>query len=82
MISYKIFGVQKDDVLLESLNTAGTKLYRIDEISAEENSLASDEALIPVAHYHKEIFSTFGVPFFLKVKDVSALLLVRNLKYT
>ena len=25
--------------------------------------------LVPVAHFHKEIFSTFGIPFYLKVRQ-------------
>ena len=71
IISYKIFGVQKEDFLLECLNSAGTKTYRVEEIPADQVSLAHDELLVPVAHFNKEIFSTFGVPFFLKIKNVS-----------
>lgn len=33
--------------------------------------IAEDEALIPVAHFYKDVFSTFGVPFLIKVKHVS-----------
>ncbi|KAJ4444389.1 hypothetical protein ANN_06181 [Periplaneta americana] len=58
----------KEDAPLESLNTTGTKIYRIEEIPRDELNLADDEMLIPVAHFYKDIFSTFGIPFFLKVK--------------
>ena len=63
----------REDVRLENLNTSGTKLYRIEEIPNDELNLAEDEMLIPVAHFHKEVFSTFGIPFFFKVKQVSRL---------
>lgn len=26
--------------------------------------------LIPVAHFHKEVFGTFGIPFLLKIRQV------------
>jgi hypothetical protein len=35
--------------------------------------LADDEMLIPVAHFYKDVFSSFGIPFFIKVKHVSFL---------
>ncbi|XP_076333936.1 ubiquitin carboxyl-terminal hydrolase 7-like isoform X2 [Tachypleus tridentatus] len=68
VISYKIFLIQREDVQLECLNPAGTKTYRIEEIRKEELHLADDELLVPCAHFHKEVFSTFGVPFLLKIK--------------
>lgn len=27
------------------------------------------EMLIPVAHFHKEVFGTFGIPFLLKIRQ-------------
>lgn len=68
VISCKITNVQREDVQLECLNAANTKTYRIEEIPKDELELADDELLIPVAHFHKEVFSTFGVPFLLKIK--------------
>ncbi|XP_064603934.1 ubiquitin carboxyl-terminal hydrolase 7-like isoform X2 [Liolophura sinensis] len=68
VISYKVFAVQREDMVLESLNTASTKTYRIEEIPVDEVDIAEDETLIPVAHFQKEIYSTFGVPFLLKIK--------------
>ncbi|XP_018373851.1 PREDICTED: ubiquitin carboxyl-terminal hydrolase 7 isoform X4 [Trachymyrmex cornetzi] len=57
-----------DDTPLDHLNTSGTKLYRIEEIPLDEVNLAEGEMLVPVAHFHKEVFSTFGIPFFFKIK--------------
>lgn len=48
---------------------ANTRSYRIEEIPHDELHLNDDEMLIPVGHFHKEAFSTFGIPFLLKVKQ-------------
>ncbi|ESO09431.1 hypothetical protein HELRODRAFT_97558 [Helobdella robusta] len=69
IVSYKIMKEEKDDSLLDCLNTTSAKVYRIDEISMKEMNLAPDEFIVPVAHFHKEIFSTFGVPFFIHLKN-------------
>ena len=45
-------------------------LNRIEEIPKDEVSLSVDEILVPVAHFHKDVFATFGTPFFIKVKHV------------
>ncbi|KAF8789210.1 ubiquitin carboxyl-terminal hydrolase 7-like isoform X2 [Argiope bruennichi] len=68
IINYKIFAVQREDMPLDSLANAGTKSFRIEEIPIDELEIADDELLIPVAHFQKEIFSNFGVPFLLKIK--------------
>lgn len=47
------------------------KFYRIEEIPKDEVNLANDEMLIPVAHFQKDVYTTFGTPFLLKIKDVS-----------
>ncbi|XP_075231892.1 ubiquitin-specific protease 7 isoform X3 [Lycorma delicatula] len=60
----------KDDMPLEQLNSLNnTKIYRIEEIPKDEMNIAEDEMLIPVAHFHKDTFSTFGIPFLLKIKQ-------------
>nr|CAD7593068.1 unnamed protein product [Timema genevievae] len=64
----KIASGPKEDTLLEALNSTGTKVYRIEEVPKDELNLAEDEMLIPVAHFYKDIFSTFGIPFFIKFK--------------
>ncbi|KAK0051801.1 ubiquitin carboxyl-terminal hydrolase 7 [Biomphalaria pfeifferi] len=69
IISYKILAVQKEDLALDHLVIGGTKTYRIEEIPADEVTMAADELLIPVAHFQKEMYQTFGIPFLLKIKD-------------
>lgn len=49
-------------------NQTSQKIYRIEEIPRDELFLTEDEALIPVAHFCKEIYNSFGVPFFIKAK--------------
>nr|CAD7262036.1 unnamed protein product [Timema shepardi] len=46
-------------------------MQSIEEVPKDELNLADDEMLIPVAHFYKDIFSTFGIPFFIKVKNAS-----------
>lgn len=60
-----------EDVPLDNLSMSCTKLYRIEEIPTDELNLAEGEMLVPVAHFHKDVFSTFGIPFFFKIKNVS-----------
>lgn len=44
----------------------------IQEIPLDQVDLDKDsEMLIPVAHFHKEVFGTFGIPFLLKIRQVS-----------
>ncbi|XP_023245457.1 ubiquitin carboxyl-terminal hydrolase 7 [Copidosoma floridanum] len=68
IVSNKLQPGPKEDVLLESLNTNGSKVYRIEEIPKDELILSEDELLVPVAHFQKDVFATFGVPFLFKVK--------------
>jgi hypothetical protein len=44
---------------------------RIEEIPPDELNLAEDELLVPVAHFSKDVYATFGTPFVVKVKHVS-----------
>ena len=55
-----------------------TKTFRIEEVPTEEVNLADDEVLVPVAHFHRETFSTFGVPFLLKIKNGEPLSKIRE----
>ncbi|XP_032457106.1 ubiquitin carboxyl-terminal hydrolase 7 isoform X1 [Nasonia vitripennis] len=68
IVSNKLQPGPKEDVPLESLSTNGSKIYRIEEIPKDELNLSEDEILVPVAHFHKDVFSTFGIPFFFKIK--------------
>lgn len=59
----------KEDTPLESLNIGTAKTYRIEEIPRDELVLQEDEMLVSCAHFHKEVFSTFGIPFLIKIKN-------------
>lgn len=59
----------KEDTPLESLTPCNPKVLRIEEVPREEIQLAEDEMLIPCAHFCKEVYSTFGCPFFIKIKQ-------------
>lgn len=68
--SNKIGTMLREDHPLSDLNTPGLmKLYRIEEVPKDEVELTEDEMLLPCAHFHKEVNSTFGIPFFIKVKN-------------
>lgn len=62
-------------MLLECLNPSGTKIYRVEEIPKEEIKLELGEFVVPVAHFQKEIYQTFGTPFLLKLRNVSIAML-------
>ncbi|KAK9885250.1 hypothetical protein WA026_010749 [Henosepilachna vigintioctopunctata] len=68
----------KEDTPLESLTVAGTKTWRVEEIPRDELNLQEDEMLISCAHFHKEVFSTFGTPFLIKVKQTEAFAKVKE----
>lgn len=48
---------------------ANQKTYRIEEIPRDEINLSEDELLIPVSHFYKDVFSAFGIPFYIKIKQ-------------
>lgn len=67
-----------DDMLIECLNPNSTKSYRIEEISKEEAKLEAGEFLIPVAHFSKDTYGTFGTPFMFKMKNKEAVTQLRE----
>ncbi|XP_017767859.1 PREDICTED: ubiquitin carboxyl-terminal hydrolase 7 isoform X1 [Nicrophorus vespilloides] len=68
----------KEDVSLESLLQCATKIYRIEEVPKEEMHLDEDEMLVPCAHFHKDVFSTFGTPFLIKIKQGETFIKVKE----
>lgn len=48
---------------------SNTKMYRIEEVPKEEEHLSSEEMLVPVTHFYKEMHNAFGIPFFLKITN-------------
>jgi len=70
IMANKIFSICKTDTPLEMLlSQAGSKTYRLEEIPEEELEVAEGEDLVPVAHFSKEIYTTFGSPFLIKYRQ-------------
>lgn len=46
-------------------------IYRVEEIPKDEMELGENELLVPVNHFSKEVYSTFGTPFLIKIVHVS-----------
>lgn len=45
-------------------------IYRVEEIPKDEVELGENELLVPVNHFSKEVYSTFGTPFLIKIVHV------------
>ena len=70
IVSHKIVDQRPADTRLETLGGAtSSKVFRVEEVPADQETVAEDEALVPVAHFQKEVYSTFGHPFFVKVRE-------------
>lgn len=75
ILANKILPGPKEDTSLENLQTSNEstmsnpKVYRIEEIPVDELNLGDDEMLVPVTHFYKDVYSTFGSPFFIKMKN-------------
>ena len=69
IVSYKIQSVVYEEIRLDMLNTSPPRWFRVEEIPKDELEVAEDELLIPVAHFSKEIYSGFGIPFLVKVRE-------------
>lgn len=53
-----------------SNQTTSQKFLRIEEIPPDEMNLDEQhETLVPVIHFHKNLFTTFGTPFLIKICD-------------
>jgi len=77
VVSYKIIGTQKEDVVLDCLNMS-TKTFRLEEVPPDQLNVAEDEVVVPAAHFQRETFSTFGVPFLFKIKNGEPLAKLRE----
>ena len=47
------------------VQVGGTKSYRLEVIPGDQEELQEGDILVPVAHFSKEVFSTFGSPFLI-----------------
>lgn len=80
IIASKIYRIIKEELQIEQLDSSTlNKYYRVEQILPEEYSVLNssltgsngninEEYLLPVAHFTKEIYATFGSPFLLKIK--------------
>ena len=54
----------------ETSTAANQKNYRIEEIALDEQNLdETTEMLIPVVHFNKNLYTTFGIPFLIKIVE-------------
>lgn len=67
----RINQVISDCTPLEILNPGHRLSYRVEETPNDHVDMQPNEFLLSVAHFQKEPFRTFGVPFLFKVEDVS-----------
>lgn len=71
---HKIMPGPPEDTQLNALqpgteNLTSQKTYRLEEIPLDELEIGTNEMLIPVSHFYKEVYNTFGTPFFIKVSQ-------------
>ena len=50
---------------MELFQGGTTKSYRLEEIPKDQEEMSDTDILVPVAHFSKEVFSTFGSPFLI-----------------
>ncbi|XP_050425413.1 ubiquitin carboxyl-terminal hydrolase 7 isoform X1 [Adelges cooleyi] len=54
------------------------KYYRVEEIPKDELEINENELLVPVNHFAKEVYSTFGTPFLIKIVHEETLASVKE----
>lgn len=69
IVNSKIIGVHQESELLENVLPAVSHTLRIEEIPGDQVDIGEDEMLITVTHFDKEVFVTFGNPFFLRIQQ-------------
>ncbi|XP_018496359.1 ubiquitin carboxyl-terminal hydrolase 7 [Galendromus occidentalis] len=79
IVSYKIVSIQPETTNLDNLNVSN-KTYRIEEVPKEQLEDVDNDhtVLLPCSHYQKEIFTTFGTPFLLKIHHGETFQAVRD----
>lgn len=69
IVGSKIHRIFKDETSIETLDPQqANKSYRVEAVLSEEANIVEGEYLLPVAHFSKEIYATFGSPFLLKIR--------------
>lgn len=57
---------------------AHQKVYRIEEIPRNECNLQDDEQLVAVSHFYKDVYNSFGIPFYIKIKQGELFTVVKD----
>ncbi|CAG9786247.1 unnamed protein product [Diatraea saccharalis] len=65
---HKVLPGPDPEITLDQVAISPPRLYRIEEIPKDELQLQEDEVLVPCAHFHKQVYATFGIPFYTRVK--------------
>jgi ubiquitin carboxyl-terminal hydrolase 7 len=69
VVSHRIASIVEDEMSADVVqNAAVNRYYRAEEIFPEDTASGQDEIIVQIAHFHKEARSTFGVPFFFKIR--------------
>jgi len=79
IVASRLHRIIKEEMHIESLETQmANRVYRVEQVLADElplnnnlvfNVSEGEEYLLPVAHFTKEIYATFGSPFLLKIRQ-------------
>ncbi|XP_061713292.1 ubiquitin carboxyl-terminal hydrolase 7-like isoform X2 [Cydia pomonella] len=75
---HKVLPGPDPELTLDQVTIAPPRLYRIEEIPQDELNLQEDEALVPCAHFHKQVYATFGIPFYTRVKHLEPFQAVKD----
>ncbi len=67
--SHKITGVNEAEARIDSLSISQSKSFRVEEVPNDQRVVGESDLLVAVAHFQKEIYSTFGHPFLLKITE-------------
>ncbi|XP_063897034.1 ubiquitin carboxyl-terminal hydrolase 7 isoform X4 [Helicoverpa armigera] len=65
---HKVLPGPDPELTLDQVTISPPRLYRIEEIPRDELNLQEDEIIVPCAHFHKQVYATFGIPFYARVK--------------
>lgn len=76
----RVFHVLSKDQSINEVQGASSPSFsfRVEEIPSDQLSVVQDERLLPVAHYDKEPTRTFGVPFFIKIRNEEPIAMVKQ----
>ncbi|XP_013142976.1 PREDICTED: ubiquitin carboxyl-terminal hydrolase 7 [Papilio polytes] len=75
---HKVLPGPDPELTLDQVTISPPRLYRIEEIPKDELHLQEDEVLVPCAHFFKQVYATFGVPFYTRVKHLEPFQAVKD----